>query len=291
MIQPGDTVALRAKFRDSDGNPADLDSFPLVSVIQPSGGVAIGPTSQGVMKIGVGEYQFLYSVGLFPALGVWKDVWQGTLEGFQVIGEFNFEVGTTQVPALNTDGYKHLGDDPGFNYTQIAICNINNILKSLRARLKSQGKRPTTDEYGNKIYKDCDIFTVDELVTFIARGLSLFNETPTFTYFTFEDTPIIEQFHDVFVQAAFVYSIGAQALIERGREFQIQDNGISFTPPTISDMLMNQYQKEFDNLWEKVKLIKVNMRPSPLGLGVLSFVAGASPQFRRLRTLRQRQLY
>lgn len=291
IIQPSDTVALRARFTGPDGLEVDLDLFPTVTIIQPSGGVAVGPTSQGVMRIGVGEYQFNYSVGLYPPIGVWRDVWRGTISGYEVVGEFTFQVNTTQLPAINTDGLKHLGDDPGFNFSQVAICNINNLLKSLRRRLKSSGKARRKDEYGNDIYKDCDVFTVDELVTFLCQSLQMFNEIPHFTMFSWEDTPIIEQFGDVLVQGGLYLALGAQALIERGREFQIQDNGVGFTPPTISELLNTQYQKEMDNWYDKVKLIKHNMKPSPIGLGTLSFVAGASPQVRRLRHLRARQIF
>jgi hypothetical protein len=132
-------------------------------------------------------------------------------------------------------------------------------LKSLRARLNSSGKHRTTDEYGNVIYKDCDVYEIDDLVSFVAQALSMFNEIPHFTAFTFEDTPIIETFHDVLVQGATLIALSSQALIERGREFQIQDNGIGFTPPTISELLNTQWSTE--------------------------------SQFRRLRHLRQRQIY
>jgi hypothetical protein len=291
IIQPGDTVSLRARFTGPDGLETDLDLFPTVTVIQPSGGIAVGPTSTGVTRIAVGEYSFNYSVGLYPPVGVWRDVWRGTIGGYEVIGEFTFQVNTTQLPAINTDGYKHLGDDPGYNFTQTAICNINNLLKSLRARLKARGKARRTDEFGNIVYKDCDIYTVDELVAFLCQSLAMFNEIPHFTMFTWEDTPIIEQFHDVLVQGSLYLALGAQALIERGREFQVNDNGVGFTPPTISELLQSQYQNEMNNWYEKVKLIKHNMKPSPIGLGTLTFVGGAAPQFRRLRHLRQRKIF
>jgi hypothetical protein len=290
IIQPADTVSLRARFRGADGQLTDLDGFPEVTIVQPSGGIVVGPTSAGVYRLAVGEYGFDYDVGLFPAIGVWKDVWTGILGGFEVRGEFSFIVGTTQTPAINTDGYCHLGDDPGFCYSQTAICNINHLLKSLRARLKSSGKHRTQDEWGNVVYKDCDVYEIDELVSFVAQALSMFNEIPHFTSFTFEDTPIIEQFHDVLVQGASLIALSAQALIERGREFQIQDNGIGFTPPTISELLNTQWSTELTNWWEKVKLIKHNMKPSPTGLGTLRFM-GVAPQFKRLRHLRQRQIY
>lgn len=290
IIQPSDTVALRAKFT-SDGEAIDLDLFPTVTVVQPGGGVAVGPTSTGVIRIGVGEYQFNYSVGLYPPVGTWRDIWTGVIGGYEVIGEYNFTVYTTQLPAINTDGYHHLGDDPGFNFSQTAICNINNILKSLRARLKSRGKARRMDEYGNPIYKDCDVYTVDELVTFACESLSGFNEIPHFTFFTWEDTQFVEQFHDVLVQGALYLALAAQSLIERGREFQVNDNGVGFTPPTISELLNTQYSKELDNWYDKVGRIKKSLPPSPLGLGTLTFTTGVSPQFRRLRHLRSRQIY
>jgi hypothetical protein len=291
IIQPGDTVALSARFTGPEGEETDLDQFPRVTVIQPNGAVVVGPTSIGVTRIGAGQYSFNYSIGIYPPIGTWRDVWRGILAGYEVIGEFTFTTFNSQLPGVNTDGNTHLGDDPGFCFSQNAIFNINNVLKSLRARLKSSGKSRKTDEYGNVVYKDCDVYTVDELVAFICQSLSEFNEIPHFTFFTFEDTPIIEQFHDVLVQGALYLALGAQALIERGREFNVQDNGIGFTPPTISDLLNTQYTNEMTNWYEKVKLIKINMRSSPLGLGSLSFTAGASPQIRRLRTLRQRQIF
>jgi hypothetical protein len=290
IIQPNDTVALAARFI-IDSVAVDLDFFPNVTVIQPSGGVAVGPTSAGVMRVGVGEYQFNYSVGLYPPVGTWRDAWQGVYQGYNLIGEYTFTTFNSQLPGINTDGLKKLGDDPGYNFDQVAICNINNVIKSVRARLKNRGKARRLDEYGNAVYKDCDVYTVDELVAFVCQSLTMFNEIPHFTLFTWNDTPIIEQFHDIITQGAVYLALGAQALIERGREFSVQDNGIGFNPPTVSELLNTQYQKEFDNWYDKAKLIKHNMKPSALGLGTMSFVTGISPQIRRLRHLRQRSVY
>ena len=290
IIQPGDTVSLMAKFTGPEGEQVDLDAFPTITVIQPSGGVAVGPTSVGIMRIDRGQYSFNYNVGLYPTIGTWRDVWQGILGGYPLIGEFTFTVMTTQTPAINTDGKEHLGDDPGFNFSEMAIHNINNLMKSLRYRLKNSGKSRTTDEYGNPVYKDCDIFQPDELVGFLVQSLSMFNEYPRFTTFSMENTEIIEQFHDILVQGATYLALGSQALIERGREFPINDNGVSMTPPTISEMLQTQYAKEMDSWEKKCMMIKKNMVPSPLGLGTLSFTGGAAPQFRRLRLLRERQV-
>ena len=281
-VQPADTVILGMKFTSGDGYLQDLDFFPNITIVQPNGSIVLGPTSMGVVRIGIGQYQYNFPVGLAPSVGVWQDIWQGTLNGYNVIGQLNFVVAMTQLQTVNSDGQAALGDNPGFNYSQVAIRNINSILKSLKARLKSSGKRVDTDGYGNKIYTDCDIFSTDELVTFVARLLSFFNEIPHFTIFTYEDSDIIEQFHDVLVSGAAVYAMTAQALIERGREFQLNDNSVAFTPPGVSDILKQEADTEMGNLKEHIKQIKASMKPSPLGLSQYPSFGGISPIVRRL---------
>jgi len=285
-----ETVQLRALFRGADGNPADLDALPTVTIEEPSGNVVIGPTNAGVYRVSTGLYGYDFAVGFNAALGVWNDIWDGVMNGYRVSGSFNFVVQNTQMPAVNTDGYEHLGDDPGFNYSQIAIHNINLLIKTLRARLDSRGKVKSTDQWGNDVYVDCDIYNIDSLVSFIANSLSLFNEIPHFTFFTFEDTEIIAQFHDVIVQGATLMALSSKALLERGREFQINDQGIQFTPPGVSDLMQTEWAAELANHFEKVKLIKFNMKPGPIGLGTLTISTARHPALARLRHLRARQI-
>ncbi len=286
-----ETVQLRAQFNGSDGMPADLDAFPTITIVQPSGNVVVGPTSTGVYRLSVGTYGYDYTVGPFDTIGVWNDIWEGTLAGFSVSGSFNFVVQNTQLPAVNTDGYIHLGDDVPFNYTQCALNNINKMLKMLKARLNSSGKAKSSDQFGNVVFVDCDIYSIDTLTTMLAQSLTLFNEIPHFTSFTFDDTQFVDQFADVIVQGATVLALAAKALIERGREFQITDNGISFVPPTVSELLNTQHAAELANHWEKVKLIKANMKPSPKGLGTLTISTARHPAIARLRHLRARQIF
>lgn len=287
-----ETVQLRVVFRDMTGNPADLPVFPQVTIIQPSGNVAIGPTSAGVYHLNTGIYGFDYAVGINSSIGVWTDLWRGSYDGYFIMTtELNFVVQDTQLPAINSDGYEHLGDDPGFEYSQVAIRNINKLLKTLKARLNSAGKAKSVDQFGNDIYVDCDIYSVDVLVTFLANSLTLFNEVPYFTFFTFDDTNIIDQFHDIIVQGGTLMALSSKALIERGREFQISDNGVQFTPPTVSELLSTEWQSELANHTEKIKMIKNNMRPSPHGLGTLTISTSRSPAIARLRHLRERQLF
>jgi hypothetical protein len=290
LIDAKDTVQLTVTFRDQAGTPTDLDSFPQITITQPSGAVSVGPTSAGVTRLSAGRYQYEYAIGFTGPYGVWIDNWVGYLNGFRIEASFNFVVIHTDLPAPNTDGYYHLGDDPGFNYTQVEIYNINKLLKTLKARLNATGKSKSTDSFGNITYVDCSMFSVEMLVTFLANAITLFNEIPHFTFFTFADSSFINQFHDVLVGGAVLTALSSQALLERGAEYSISDNGISFTPPTMSELLNTQYTTELTHHYEKVKFIKNSFKPHPMGLGSFSMSGSNNPSFRRLRLLRQRQI-
>ena len=291
FIDVTNQVNLIVQFKDGNGDPINTDSFPKISIIQPSGLVLLAPTSTGVAQLSTGKYSYIFTVPINGPYGVFNDVWSGFINGFRVETTFSFVVAHTQMPAINTDGYMHLGDNPGFQYSQAAIKNINKLIKSLKARLNSSGKAKSVDGYGNTIYVDCDIFSVDMLVTFLATGLWDFNQVPYFTFFKFDDDDFIEQFGEVLVESATLYSLASKALIERGREFNITDNGLSFTPPTVSELMNTQYSALLANYWEKLKLIKNSLRPAPRGLGVFSMSSAVNPAFRRLRHLRARRLY
>jgi hypothetical protein len=290
IVMTTDVVQLRIQFLGPDGYATDLDAFPTVRIIQPSGNVVVGPTSLGVYRLDVGYYGFDFTIPIAGPLGVWTDMWMGYLGGNVASGTLNFVVHNTQMPAINTDGYIHLGDDVGFNYSQNALYNINKLIKAVKGRLNSSGKSRRVDELGNVYFSDCDIYTSEQLAVFVATSLAAFNEIPHFTFFTFEDSEIIDNFFEVLVQHAVIYALSSKALIERGREFNINDNGLTFQPPTVSELLNSQWSAELSNWFEKIKLIKASMKPAPFGLGTLRPLA-VSPQFLRLRHLRARQIF
>lgn len=290
LIDVTDQVNLTVQFKDSTGAAIDTDSYPKISIIQPSGLVLLAPTSVGVSQVSTGKYSYIFTVPYNGPYGVFNDVWLGYVNGFRVETTFSFVVTHTQVPSINTDGYVHLGDDPGFDYSQDAIKNINKLLKALKARLNSSGKAKSSDEFGNTVYVDCDIFSYDMLVTFLATALWDFNQVPYFTFFQFDDANFVEQFGEILVEGATLYSLASKALIERGREFQLTDNGLNFNPPTVSELMQTQYGALLTHYWEKLKYIKNSLRPAPRGLGVFSMNSGINPAFARLRHLRARRL-
>lgn len=290
FVDVTEQINLTVQFKDGSGNLINTDSFPQISIIQPSGLVLIAPTSAGVAQIDTGKYSYIFTVPINGPYGVFNDIWTGYINGFRVDTTFNFVVAHTQMPAINTDGYVALGDDPGFNYSQAAIKNINKLIKSLKARLNSSGKAKSVDGYGNVIYVDCDIFSIEMLVTFLATALWDFNQVPYFTFFQYDDDNFVEQFGEVLVEGATLYALSSKALIERGREFQITDNSINFQPPTVSEMLNTQYSSLLTNYWDKLKMIKNSLRPAPKGLGIFSMTSAINPAFARLRHLRARRL-
>lgn len=291
LLSITDSVALTATFYDNLGNPVDTDSFPQISLVQPSGNVLFDFSSSGVQRIGTGQYSFTYTLPYAGPEGVWSDVWQGTVDGYVQTQTLNFIVFSSNLYGpLSSDGYHQLGEDPGFDYSQIAILNINKMLKTLRARLNSSGKIQITNPDGSIGYSDCDIFSVDALVAFLAASLADINAIPYFTAFTFDQTNIMDLLHQVIVEGATIYALASQALVERGREWTISDSGISLVVPTVSELLNSQYSQLLTLHFDRVKLIKNSMRPSPLALGSLSTTSG-SPLARRLSTLRARRLF
>ncbi len=289
LIDVTDNVNLTVQFRDQFGALVNTDTLPTISIIQPSGAVLQTPTTIGVANTSTGQYSFIFTVPINGPYGVFNDVWTGTINGFRVQATFSFVVSHTDLPNINSDGYLHLGDDPGFNYSQIAIANINKLLKMLKNRLNSSGKSRQVIN-GNVSYVDCDIYSIDMLVTFLAMALSDFNQTPYFTFITFDQTSFIDQFAEVLVDGATLWALASMALIERGREFSLTDNGLNFTPPGVSELLNTQYNTLLAHYWEKLKYIKNSLRPYPLGLGIFSMTNGQIPAIRNLARMRERRI-
>jgi hypothetical protein len=292
LIEPTDNVGLTIVFKDGNGNPINTDTFPTIEIIQPTGLVALSPTSAGVIHVGVGQYEFIYQTPINGPFGVWNDIWVGVINGFRIERTFSFVIEHTDLPGINSDGYLMLGDDVGFSYSQTALYNINKVIKMMKARLNSTGKAKSTDAYGNVIYIDCDIFSVDMLATFAAMSLSKFNTVPYFTFFNWDDGWFFGTagFIEVIADGAVLFAMASQALIEKGREFQMTDNGVSFTPPNVAEMLNTQYGTTLTNYWEQLKYIKNSMRPAPMGLGQFGMFNSVNPAVKRLRFLRERRI-
>lgn len=144
------------------------------------------------------------------------------------------------------------------NFSEAAQKNLNTLVMLLQNRLQSNGKAKSCDKLGNTVYIDCDIYSRATLESFIALSVSNFNQVPYFSFFTLEDDKFIDCFTEVLVEGATLYALSSQALIERGREFTIDDQGINFVPPSVAEMLNTQFSTILAHHWEKLKIIKAS---------------------------------
>ena len=291
IIEPSEQANLTVTFKDPSGMHVSTDTLPTISIVQPSGLVMLAPTSVGVMQHGPGSYSYIFTAPIAGPLGVWNDIWTGYINGFRIETTFSFIVNNGQIPAIDSDGKPHLGGDLGFHYSECATINLDKLIKAVKARLNSAGKAKAKDAYGNDIVVDCDIISVDMITTFLSTALWEFNQIPYFTHFTFNDDGFVDQFGQIIVEGAVLYALASLALIEQARNYNITDNGISFTPPNMGEMLNTQYGNLLTQHFEKLKYIKNSIRPGPLGLGIFGMSSGLNPAIRRLQNLRARRVF
>lgn len=288
----GRFVDLYVRFVDAAGNPVNADSIPLVEISDSTGTVWRTPNNAGVgLADDPGLYILTYEIPLTGPDGYWNDRWVAIIGGETVENTFEFQVlegGQASASAFPT---QVPGDDFEFSFTKEEVRGINLMLKILKKRLKSDGVRKVPDPNNPSVYinQSCPVFSDNELIAFLVNGLSEFNQYPHFTHFTFADAQIQGIFLDMIIQGALILALAAQALIERGREFSITDNGITYQPPTISEILNSQYSIQLQDYKEKLKMIKASLKPSPLGLGTFR-VTSVNPNYLRLRHLRERQI-
>lgn len=282
----GETVQLKVLFRNEFGVATDLDSTPSIQITDPYTVIYMDYTTIGVQHIATGTYAFNFTVPLNGPTGIWNDNWFGAMGGENVYGAFNFVVSNIALQGY-VDGYEQLGDEPVESLSQTAIHNINTLMSRLKKRLQSSGWHMVKDEYGNNVRENCDIFNAQELYAFLCCSLSEFNSTPHFTGFVWEDDIVVE-YRDVIIEGAYIMALASKALIEKGREFTISDNGLSFQAPAVADLLNSQMSTFLGPYREKLKYIKANMKPGPYGLGTLRITA-VSPSILRLRHRREMQ--
>ena len=138
-----------------------------------------------------------------------------------------------------------------------------------------------------KLSPKIQAYTDEELNILLDISLNDFNAYPMFTGLGWNDLDC--SWLGVIARGAQVMALQAQSLIEQGREFTINDNGISFTPPGLGAHIMSlasaistQYEKEKE-------AIKGNMKPGPQYLGVFRPLS-ILPSLIRLKHLRERQI-
>lgn len=283
----GQSINLDVKVLNALGQPTDADSVPWVEIKDANGSTVRSLSPSSVVRMDTGVYRLTYAPPVTSRSGIWTDHWRAVVDGFTTDASLQFIVLSTNA-SIDVAGYQ-IGDDPCKIYSQCEIQGINILLAQLKCRLKNNAKAETLDEYGQKTYVDCPIFTDDELLCFLNGSLSEFNQTPHWTSFDFCSSIIYERNAHVIVEGAYILALGAQMLVEAGREFTVTDNGITMQPPPLSTTLNNQFGALLTAHTERLKFIKCSMKPNPSGVGTFRVLA-LSPALLRLRHLRQRQI-
>lgn len=283
----GHSINLEIKVLNAIGQQTDADSAPWVEIKDANGNTIRPLSPSGVVRVDTGMYRFTYTPPVTARSGIWTDHWRAVVDGFTTDATLQFIVLSTNA-SIDVAGLQ-IGDIPCKVWTQAEIAGINVLLAQLKCRLKNNAKARTLDAYGQETYVDCPIFTDDELLCFLNGSLSEFNQTPHWTCFSYDSPIIYERNAHVVVEGAHIIALGAQMLVEAGREFTVTDNGITMQPPPLSTTINTQFGALLTAHTERLKFIKISMKPAPTGFGTFRVLA-SHPAFTRLRHLRERQI-
>jgi len=296
----GEAVELSIQYYGVDGLPRDSDATPEIQITDINGDIVVTTTSVGVTKEDKGLYVYSYDVGSAVDTGLWTDKWTAEIGGAAVASEFKFLVtGSPSSKAGSTEpGIVALGDEVDFDFSEAELTGLNILLKHLKSRLRSDGKKPSRDEYGafitdgygEIVMEECNVFSDEILACFLSAALSEFNMVPFFSSFTFTDEIIYKTFSHAIVEGAYILALSSQALVEKGRDFTISDGGISYQPPALGDFINSHYQNFMTSYRERLKFIKNSIRPNPTSFGTFTNLSSGAPAFVRLRHLRSRKI-
>ncbi len=291
----GEALELSIQYFGPDGLPKDADSMPSIKILDPDGSTVIANTTSGVTRSDLGLYVYSYDVGSSLDKGLWTDVWVANVGGVTLSNEFKFLV-TDEASAVA--GSVMLGDDVDFDFSEAELTGLNILLKLLKCKLRSDGQKPSrdqfgafiTDGYGELVMEDCNVFSDETLACFLSSALSEFNMIPYFTSYSFADEIIYKTFAAAITEGAHIMALASQSLIENGRDFTISDGGLSYQPPALGDFLQSQYQNFMQSYRERLKFIKNSIRPMPASFGTFTNLSSGAPAFVRLRHLRSRRI-
>lgn len=123
-------------------------------------------------------------------------------------------------------------------------------------RLAAVGQIQEVDNFGRRVYQEKSIFEPKTVETAIKMALTAFNAIPPFTYFKMEDEENIDQISDSLVTYAAYLLLQRQALVEKGYEFTVKDNGVNWTPPILSQFLFEVAKDLRDNWVQRTEVLK-----------------------------------
>lgn len=102
------------------------------------------------------------------------------------------------------------------------------------------------DQHGNIVYLDKNSLHDDVLLKLLTSTLEELLAA-TGKNFNLNNIDQVIPYTDLLIKGTVVKFLGRQALIEKGREFNISDEqvGISLNPPKVSEVIQKQFEIEF----------------------------------------------
>lgn len=277
----GEKIRLEVQFADSAGNPKDTDSLPTLEVTDAATASVLASTASGIARIGMGRYRYELDIPTGFVSGLWNDGWLGAVDGYTLSATFDFlvnSIGTISAVGNIVEPEPQIGDEPELLFSREEIKGINMLLKILKSRILNI----RYDQNGNL----CPVFGNDDLVGYLCASLAEFNATPAITGYSFDNQLIPTIWADVITQGAYLIGMVAKSVHEAGREFVLNDNGVTVNPPPVSSTIMSAYNAQLTDYRAKLKEIKRNHRSRPFGVGAGSILV-VNPITRRYRHRRE----
>lgn len=128
------------------------------------------------------------------------------------------------------------------NVKQIAKQTTKELTKLIRARLGDPKIKDKKNIFTDKQIESFINYAVIEMATLLGTDRYKLGS---------KDIVVIA---GLIVDHAVIQALASQALIEKGREITIKDNGVNFTPPDVSSTLMAQYTIEYNAFLKKIDI-------------------------------------
>lgn len=259
------SIRLDVTFHDVDKEITDPSSL-VVSIYDPNNvaqvtEAEIGPLSSQIQWVGTGQYYFDYTVPAGGLEGTWIVRWGGVLSGKSFLKDDLFSV-VSDITTIAAPGVVFEND------TKLQFAN------TLRTYLKDRDPR-------NYAFQD------EEIGVFLDGALADVNLWPTATNFNWDSVP--QNWLHVVSVGGQVMALYAQSLIEAGREFTINDQGINFNPPPVHQAMLSVAQSLVQSYADLKERAKYHIKPGPAAIGTYRVLA-INPMLARLRHLREKRI-
>lgn len=124
------------------------------------------------------------------------------------------------------------------------------LLAQLNSLLAAIGQQKVLDDTGNTSYVTVNIFKDEDLNTFLGLSEKAVLNVLKSTFDVNVTNP------DLVVEHAAYLALTGRSLLEKGREYKVEDAGMYFDPPNLSDHMINVVHLLMDNWFKKVHLIR-----------------------------------